>query len=411
MRKTIKKNQLLKLVICFIFIGLIYMLSIFLSRKLSPPAPTLTQYAEKIFETCKEFKGKDKCYSDKIFKLTKDPVNLTMEEAFQILENVREKDPTFAYCHTLAHDLGSAEVTKNPANWKDVAARCPSNLCSGGCSHGAFIEKFKTETIAEGQADSLKSELATICEPREDWHPKEVDVYNCNHGLGHLSMFLTNANISKSVEICEDIGKETEGREYIENCISGVFMQLFQPLEPDDFTLIENIAPQKNKQSIDKFCDSFTGIPYYVCHRESWPYFWNDISTPEGLTNFCSYTSDFPQQTKCYKTLMNAVANHFAFKKNNLPFLADFCTKLPTNFQSLCFLQTTSRILQTSINLTDKAIFMCREAAKTSPENGKKCDEFLINYPNKVFNKGSEEYKNYCSRLPENLKVECQSNS
>jgi|SRR3989344_6321513 len=398
-----------KIVIFFVILLLFISFSILFSQdKKNPPPTKLSGYITTILKDCQDAKFKDQCYKGKVLSLT-NAFSLSMQDAFAITDLLQQQSTSYMNCHDLAHELGALETKKDPNRWKDVIVSCPTTMCNNGCSHGVLTERYKAGYLSDEQIEDAKKEFVDICMPRDNWHPSNAGIYNCHHGIGHLSMYITKANIKKSIQLCKDIGKKPNGIDYTETCIGAIFMTIFQPLDTDDTELIAKIAPTKTKSDVEKFCRQFTEIPFNACHRESWTYFWDQIQTPKGLRDFCEYTSDTKEQLKCYSQLMSPLTSNFVLKENNLPKLASFCKLLPSTFQSVCFANAARRILQINASFVDKAVSVCNLAEKNSKEDGKTCYDHIIRYGGWIYNldKQKNEYRDYCNQFPEIWKDKC----
>ena len=196
---------------------------------------SLIKYADDIIKLCAGERYHPACYDREIPKLMD---FISMEEAFKVTKIVQSKDSAYPYCHVLGHELSAREVRKNPDNWKEVVTRCPAGMCSNGCIHGGFQERFRAESFTDEQIEIVKPDLAMICEKRGSWNPTGLEQASCYHAIGHLTMYLTDADIDKAIKICEFAAIKPNGRSFIQTCTDGVFMQMFQPLEPEDFALI-----------------------------------------------------------------------------------------------------------------------------------------------------------------------------
>jgi hypothetical protein len=196
----------------------------------------ISELAKQMVDRCKTSKFTQTCYDKEIPKLMDNPTNLSMENAFAVTRIVQDIDKSFPYCHVLGHELSAKEVNKDPSKWKDVVSRCPSGTCSNGCIHGGFQEKFRAESLTDAQVQQVLPDLKTICEDRDNWHPTGLEQASCYHALGHLTMYLTRADTTKSSSLCNTIAQKSDGRDFRHLCYDGVFMQIYQPLEPEDFS-------------------------------------------------------------------------------------------------------------------------------------------------------------------------------
>lgn len=364
---------------------------------------SLQEYADTVFEKCSFEDHSLSCYDREIPKLMS---TLSMEEAFLVTRLVQEKDPRYLECHVLGHYLAERETAKDPSRWKDVVASCPVTMCNNGCPHGALMARFgnQTEFLSDEQIEEIKPDLVTVCEPRGEWNPAEVERSMCYHAIGHLNMYVTNANIDKSVEICKDIGVKQDGRSYVQTCTEGVLMSIYQPLGPEDFALVKDITPKK--EEVVSFCSKYTGMAFAACHKESWPLFQAEIVQPEGLVKFCSYAKDSFSETNCYASLMNILTLFFVINEDNLNKLEQFCTGLPEEKVGLCFAHAARRLMQIDpVYYPDKAAEVCATAKMVGV--GGECYDKLAEYAAWSFHSGSKEFIQYCNTLPSPWNIHC----
>jgi hypothetical protein len=329
------------------------------------------------------------------------PINLSFKDAFEVAKQIQKVYPSYYNCHTLGHKIASIETKENPDDWKDILSYCPANLCNNGCLHGVIAEKFQSGIPG---TEELTNDLKEVCLPRQSWNPTNSEIYMCYHGIGHLALYLTNADTEAALALCREISK-TLG--YYEACIEGTFMQIFQPLEMEDKLLVKYIAP--NKETVQGFCSKFSDSDYHACNRESWVYFREGILTPGGITLHCSYTSDPVMQERCYSSLLNPITSEILIRKNNYEEMASFCTQLNTEFSGLCFAQTARRTLQIDPSLQDKAFLICQKAQEASEEYGEECYAQMANYADWIYQPETKEYNQYCLKLPDEWQKQCLS--
>jgi len=395
-KPTFKKSILLSGFCAVLFAAVLFVLFFSDTFRGQSEGTPLQIYADKIFTKCSQTGYAPSCYDKEIPKLMD---VISMEQAFKVARFIQEKDSRYIECHVLGHHLSEREVAKDPAAWKDVVTRCPVSMCNNGCHHGALMARFgnETEVLSFTQIEEIKSDLADVCEPRGIWNPTEVERSMCYHAIGHLNMYVTGANINRSVKICEDIGTKKDGRNYIQTCTEGVLMSVYQPLGPEDVALVKDIRPKK--EEVNSFCAKYTGMAFFACHKESWPLFMEEIVEPRGLVEFCSYTDESFPQTNCYASVMNILTILFVVNEENLDKLKNFCTGLPKERVGLCFAQAARRLMQIDpVYYADRAGAVCR-AAETA-RVGKECYEELADYASLSFHAGSKEFTQYCNTLP-----------
>lgn len=354
-------------------------------------------YARKIVEKCADAKYKPTCYDEEIPKIME---SVSMEDAFQITRLVQDKDPSYAYCHVLGHALSAAETAKDPSKWSEVITRCPSGICSNGCVHGAFQERFRTETLNDDELDKLKPELADICEPRGNWNPTGLEQATCYHALGHLLMYVSGADINKSVTICEEVSKKAGGNDWSKLCFDGAFMQIFQPLETEDFALVKGKQP--SKEELADFCRPYDSQKRVACWGEGWPLFFEELLKSSGLVKFCTnpILKEPNEQDQCYMGLFYVMTAQFKF---DLDKINNYCLGLPQLRKNQCFANVASRLIETDYRNIPKAIQFC-----ASSESSKGyCYDELIKYSTYNFHSGSKEYFELCNSLPNPWKDSC----
>lgn len=362
----------------------------------------LDQYADQILAKCGAAAHHQSCYDKEIPSLMDSPAKVTMEEAFEITRLVQEKDRSFPYCHVLGHNLSASEVKKDPSKWKDVLSRCPSGLCSNGCIHGGFQERFRAESFTEKEVEAVKPDLKTICEKRSNWNPTGLEQASCYHALGHLTMYITDAQINKSIKLCEEIAVKNDGRSFLQVCLDGVFMQIYQPLEPEDFALIK--GKEVTREQVDSFCAVYPGMAKASCLSESWPLYREAImNSPGELIRFCS-KEEKENQPRCYEGLFYVLTAQFNF---DLERIKNYCSELPEDLEGKCFGSTASRMIETDYRNISKSFELCSSSQTNS--NKDVCFEELVKYSAYNFHAGSEQFFELCNGLPQSWKTKCLS--
>lgn len=378
-------------------IGLLVVIILFESWSLvQGETLSLKQYADKVLAECAESRYRPGCYDKQIPKLMD---HISMEDAFKVTAIVQSQDSSYPYCHVLAHELSAREVIKDPSKWKDVVTRCPSGMCSNGCIHGGFQERFRAETFTEEKIETMKPELANLCEAKENWRPTGLEQASCYHALGHLTMYLTEADIKKSVLLCDEFGTKSDGRNFKHVCYDGAFMQIFQPLEPEDFSLIK--GKEVTRATLDNFCSQFKGEQFGSCRSESWPLFREDLKKPAGLVKFCSET--IPSEVnRCYNAIIYVLSSQFGL---NTEKIVDYCSGLPSSRQGQCFANGASRMIEVDYGNIQKAVGLCTEANKYDKTDA--CFKELLMYSSYNYHVGSSEFFKVCEAFPEPWKTKC----
>ncbi len=387
----------------------------------------LQKSAEKLVAECSNTSSYiTSCYDEKIPSLMRSPTNLSMEEAFQVIKIIQSKDDRYWFCHAAGHKISAIEYQKNPSDWKNIMTRCEVGICSNGCLHGALQEHFSSESLSEEQVKKILPDLQVLCEKRDNWNPTEQQTSSCYHQLGHLSLYLTNSNIKQAAGICNIVGVKKDGRNYLQTCYEGIFMQIFEPREPEDFSLIYHLVPLKERLTqcdqytvgiqkggcwkigwegkTESFCSQFEGDLKGACFREAWVINDKQVETAEGIVQYCNYSNDSAEQRKCYNKLFYSLMSRFDF---DTEFMKNLCQKMPQNKMGQCFANTASRLVETDKNLVDKAIQICDFASQFKMEG--ECYNELIYYASTIFLKKSPEALAMCGKLPQPWTDKCHS--
>ncbi|PIR82861.1 hypothetical protein COU20_00055 [Candidatus Kaiserbacteria bacterium CG10_big_fil_rev_8_21_14_0_10_59_10] len=361
------------------------------------PSRDLSAHADDIIRACEDALHRPTCYDEEIPKLMD---TLSMEEAFTVTRLVQERDTSYWYCHVLGHNLSAREAAKDPSRWSEVIARCPVGMCSNGCLHGAFQERFREETLSADEVEALVPELREVCESSRDF--TSLERASCYHALGHLSMYITGADLHTSLEVCDRIALRGE-RDWRQLCYDGAFMQIFQPLEPEDIALVQDIAPA-TKRGASALCAAFSGVRFASCHAESWPLYEDEILTPEGAVAFCGVLrarAGAEQNTRCLNALFNILSSRFGFDGETL---ASFCGALGGAERTQCFANAASRMIETDYRLAEGAAALCATAPEASRT---RCFEELLFYSTYNFHAGSDEWRALCEALPGEWRARC----
>lgn len=353
--------------------------------------------ADRVISACKGASYRPGCYDKEIPKLMKE---ISMEDVFKITRIVQEKDQGYWYCHVLGHELSGIETAKDPSRWKDVVARCPADMCSNGCLHGAFQERFRVEALPAAHVDDLVKELDGICEERSAWHPTGLQKGTCYHALGHLMMYITGADIGKSTALCEKSAKGKDGQDFSPLCFDGAYMQIYQPLEPEDFALVKGKQP--TKENLKAFCATVSGERQASCWSEGWPLYANEIKTPKGLVAFCRVFADDARRKSCYNDIFYVLTAQFNFREDTIE---NFCVSLPADVRGQCFASAASRLIETDWRLVTRSVALCASAARSGV--GDTCYNEMLASSRYNFQPDSEAFLNLCGSLPAPWKERC----
>ncbi len=141
----------------------------------------------------------------------------SIETIIAVFSSYEKEREFFTQCHELSHYLGRELYARS----KDVRKTFSqgSRACLGGVYHGAIegylIAKRKFSPDEKYTRQTVKS----VCGHSEDYE-KPQEFIECNHGLGHAVMFLTDYDLLKALGLCDVL--QTIGEQ--ELCYTGAFM-------------------------------------------------------------------------------------------------------------------------------------------------------------------------------------------
>jgi hypothetical protein len=357
-----------------------------------------TSSAQSIVDTCKE-EG-TKCYEKEIPSLYPEK---TLTEVFAIIREIRRLDPAYQFCHVSAHKLGEEAVAEDPMRWIDLIPQNPMDgVCSNGFIHGIIVGKFRNDVLDEATMEKTIPDFARACEPRPDWKPSPLDQAICYHAMGHLFMFITNADISRSLDTCERIGQSPRG-DFRRVCREGVFMQIYQPLEPDDFALIELLPEEPSRENYRRMCavHGRDAAEEGACLREAWPLFREDLLFKGGAGEFCSGHPDIAEETACYEAVFAITGRQLLGKESEI---VTACEAAPDNRKDLCFLSAAQAFLEESRTDGSPAISVCAHAGSRANT----CYTALAQRAVWNFGTNEEMRANFCAKLPNEYRVMCE---
>ena len=362
------KSQLLTFLSGALLFAVVLLLSAFIPV-------SLDQEADRLIARCAGVGYPPACYDEHVPKLM--DRGLSMEAVFAVTRRIQEKTQSYFYCHVLGHKLSEKETAKDPTAWTEVIARCPSDICSNGCLHGAAQERFRTESLTPEQLTKVTPELMNLCEAGNGFSFTELERASCYHALGHLSMFLSGGDVDAATEIC-DVVAGRKGIEYETTCYEGTFMQIFQPLEPEDIVLVQDL-PVKTKQDAQAFCDRFLGDRQAACHRESRPLY-GTLTRPQDLEAFCSLVPGETYKRDCYLAMLFALTPYLNY---DIEALTTLCTGVPEERTAQCFSNAAGRFVESDYRLAEEAVALCDRAATYGV--GDACYTELLYYSTFVF--------------------------
>lgn len=358
-------------------------------------------YAREIVAQCVSEPHRPTCYDKAIPGYFSE---LSFDAMFEVIRAVQARDPVYGYCHLVAHSVGELEVQKDPSKWMDVMVRCPQDgMCANGCMHGALITRFTGAEagMTETQIEEALPDISIACEPRAGWNPSQLDKGNCYHGLGHLSMFLTFGDMHRSLAICDRLGKKKNGPDMSELCYGGVFMQLFQPLGPDDEAMVAHI--DVSKDNFVEFCNSFPKDGgRRSCFARGSMLFEDTMKSGEGIRAFCELSEDPEIESMCYAMVFALVGSSNDY---DLERIDGICRTVVPEQQGECYGMAAINMIDADPALIPRMGKLCAMAPAGMASDT--CHTKVAEYAPYRFNKGSVEFGTLCDALPDPWDRQC----
>lgn len=340
---------------------------------------------------------KEICYQKHVPKLIDEGVS--METTFAVLAAILRIDPGYQSCHVAAHLISGREVAKDPTQWKTVLLRVPTNICGSGALHGAFQERFKVESMPDVTTAQLRDLLDGVCDAQGGWNPPMLDRSSCMHGMGHMFLYITNADVKRSVALCDALGRKADF-DFRQTCTEGVFMQVYQPIDQEDENLVRNLfAASRDTVS---FCAPYKGMAHLSCVKETWPAVENSATDPEIFTSLCRQLKDPADARYCAGGLMYPVIEMLHY---DIPTIERFCEGLQDQeFRNICWARTASKMVWADWSQSDKAVAICNSAPSGAQQD---CWNELINFASGGLPKGSRETRALCGGMPDPYRTAC----
>lgn len=358
------------------------------------------QHAQAAVETCAHEAGRDACYERDIPELLG---SISLLELFEVIRTVRSLDPEYQFCHVLAHKLGELVVAQDPSKWVEaIQYNPPDGLCSNGFIHGVVGGRFRAEVLDDMTLETHLPDFARACEPRPGWQPSALDQAICYHGMGHLYMFITDADIPTALSLCEATAQSGTG-DFRRVCREGVYMQIYQPLEPDDFLLIERMEVKPTKETVREFCAVYERDEYEgACLRESWPFFRDEVFTGAGIERFCAGQPNAAEETACFESAF-ALLGRTSLGAPERVLAA--CAEVGEQWRSMCYAHSAVTIIEEDRDAGETLVDFCNSA----PDGyGNECLEGMAQKAHFLF--GDSPYRSaFCTALPMHLRSVCSS--
>ncbi len=357
-----------------------------------PLVESTEEVAKRMVEACRNADLRSFCYETEVPKLVD---TMSTYDIFNVIRTIRRFDEGYVFCHVLAHELGAHEVSLDPDNWINVLAKGPTDgLCSNGFAHGAIVTRFSEGALLPEVMANIIPDLKIVCESRAGWNPTSLHKAMCYHGLGHVLVHMTVADVPKALANCDVIAQNDQG-DYRRLCHEGVYMQLFQPLEPEDQALIDRLPYQPQADTVWQFCTDFSDNQddFNACWREAWTFF--DLTTRAGIEAYCHQQSPGAGRKSCYVTVYTINGRQNLGNPEKIVFV---CNQLAENRQGRCLAHAANAFLEEDPELVPNGVALCAKGSTESVRD--ECYDFLSTVAVYNFHPQSAPHRRLCELLP-----------
>lgn len=328
----------------------------------------------------------------------------SVPELFDVVRAVRVDDPSYQFCHVLGHKLGERVVAEDPDKWVDAIPLNPADgLCSNGFIHGVVGGRFRAEVLNDDTIAKFLPDFKIACEPHDGWHPSDLDRAMCYHGMGHLFDFITNAAIPKALSLCRSVAPGDLERV----CVQGVFMQIYQPLEPDDFALIAQMPVKPSTTTVPTYCAQFKDDPMAQgsCIEESWPFQQPHITDGTAVEKLCSWEPNRAEADVCYIAMSSIIGRMSLGSPERA---AKACSAFPTDRVATCYAYSAEAVLEENRTDATPAIALCSDAPSSAASQ---CLSMLVDHAHFMFGSNQAELQNFCAALPDAYRQPCNAST
>jgi len=319
---------------------------------------------------------------------------------FDIVREIRQLDPSYQFCHVLGHKIGERVVAEDPDKWVDAIPLNPTDgLCSNGFIHGVIGGRFRSEVLDDATIQKFMPDFKQACEAHDTWQPSDLDRAMCYHAMGHLFDYITNADITKALSLCTEVAPS----DYQRVCVQGVFMQIYQPLEPDDYALIAQMPVKPSTTTVQTYCARFSSdtVAQGACIEESWPFQQPHITDGTAVQKLCSWEPNSEEAGICYISMSSIIGR---MTLGNPTQAVQACSQFPADQMGTCFSYSAEAVLEESRTDASPAIALCNRA----PESvAGECLSTLVSHAQFMFGSNEGEMRSFCAALPSAYQEGC----
>lgn len=295
--------------------------------------------------------GRHDCYKDAAQRFFQ---RFGLQGTLALLAQNESVPEVYARCHEVTHYLSRQEFER-VESIPLVYAQCDST-CHGGCYHGTLEASLARTTSGDAAADALADQFPRVCGSPTDY-ARPLVRNECFHGLGHAAMFVTDADLPRSLRLCDTLTTQ----DLRERCYSGVFME-----NSSSSTNLDH--PSAYISATDPYfpCNRLDERYLKICYRYQSSHFallsrhdWQKVSALcEGVP--AAY------RTECFRTVGT---NQVGFTKDPSAWKAN-CELMPPSYQATCVAGVVSSLTYRFVGDVRRVETFCQ---LTRPEHQHSC--------------------------------------
>jgi len=287
-------------------------------------------------------------------------------------------------CHASNHFLGR-ELYKKKGELAGSFSQC-TNLCLNGCFHGIVEGYFEEKKLFSSlvSQEIVKKDILSICDKKD---PSKPYIYTeCNHGIGHALMILTDMDLPRSLSFCDSLKRTGDDRE--QKCYSGAFMENFaSAINPDHKTKYTksddlfypcNILDDRyltecygylalyfidmtdtNWEEVIRLCNQVPNKYRWICFSQLGENIVGTIEENQLRSKTCDLVVDEEYRRECVKGGVMALGGRYI--EDAIP-MNEFCESVSEKDKSICYQQMGRSIFNWGYNQQEKDI-VCKEVA------------------------------------------------
>jgi hypothetical protein len=267
-------------------------------------------------------------------------------------------------CHDYMHAIAQGAYLEYGSLAKVYEQKEKQFVCFGAVYHGAVEGYLIAHKALANDMNSLSKVVLNAC---SDAIPDKQGMYlQCVHGVGHALMFITDNNLPKSLELCDQFNSDTERT----SCYGGTFM--------------ENVPSSQLSPHVSQYASSTN--PWYPCTRIGAAY-----------------------QDSCYAFQLSAVTGSDASER--IANMAHWCAKAPVAQQRACFKSFGSSVgayIPSQKSRASECLSLTSEAFKAACIQGVVgfYDDRFSTLPDKISGALS-----FCAVLPDSYQQGCYADA